>query len=69
MFYDLLPTHWRKSLKNPLNDIMCWWYDEFVREWITLYYWPYFVAGNIDDWMSMGITLNGVKSSSICKIA
>ena len=48
---------------------MCWWYDEFVREWITLYYWPYFVAGNIDDWMSMGITLNGVKSSSICKIA
>lgn len=35
--------------------------DNFVRLWLISYYWPYFVAGNIDDWMKMGITLNGLR--------
>ena len=35
--------------------------DNFVRLWLVSYYWPYFVAGNIDDWMKMGVTLNGLR--------
>lgn len=50
---------------NNLNDSWFWWYDEFIRQWIVLYYWPYFVAGNIDDWTKMGITLNGARP--LCK--
>jgi hypothetical protein len=34
-------------------------FDDFVRLWIVSYYWPYFVAGNIDEWQKMGVTLNG----------
>lgn len=40
-----------------LNNTM----DEFVRLWLVSYYWPYFVLGNLDDWMKMGVTLNGVR--------
>jgi hypothetical protein len=47
------------------NDIWFWWYDELVRQWIVLYYWPYFVSGNLDNWMKMGVTLNGVRP--MCK--
>lgn len=28
---------------------MSWWFDELVRQWIIVYYWPYFVIGNIDN--------------------
>lgn len=49
-----------------MNDnVWGWWYDEFVRQWITLYYWPYWVVGNADNLMSAGVTLNGIRS--ICK--
>lgn len=47
------------------NKIGEWWFDEFVREWLLIYYWPYFLAGNIDDWINLGITLNGIKP--MCK--
>ena len=46
---------------NPLDELYFWWYDEIIRQWVTLYFWPYFVAGNLDDWLSMGITLNGSR--------
>ncbi len=47
------------------DDIWFWWYDELVRQWIVMYYWPYFVAGNADEWTKLGITLNGMRN--ICK--
>lgn len=36
-------------------------FDELARQWIMLYYWPYFVVGNLDDWMKLGMTLNGAR--------
>ena len=53
-------------MKNNNDDVWFWFYDEFIRQWVVLYFWPYFVAGNIDNWMSMG-SLNGIKSSNLCK--
>lgn len=35
--------------------------DMYVLIWLKMYYWPYFVAGNVDDWCKMGITLNGIR--------
>ena len=43
------------------EDAVCWLFDEFVKQWITLYYWPYFLAGNIDSFMGAGVTLNGIR--------
>ncbi len=40
-----------------------WWFDEFVRQWITLYYWPYFVAGIADDVQA----IFNPKTYSICR--
>lgn len=50
-----------------LDDIYFWWWDESVRLFLISWYWPNFVAGNLDDWLSMGITLNGVRSNTICR--
>ena len=25
-------------------------FDELVRQWVIMYYWPYFLAGNVDNW-------------------
>lgn len=35
--------------------------DQYVRLFLISYFWPYFVAGNIDDWIKMGVTLNGAR--------
>jgi hypothetical protein len=43
------------------NDIWYWWFDESVRLFLLSYYWPNFVMGNADEWMKMGITLNGAR--------
>ena len=42
------------------------YFDEAVRLWIIMYYTPYYIAGNVDNWLNLGVTLNGVKSSNIC---
>jgi len=57
--------NWRRILKNPLDDVMCWWFDEMVRHWITWYFFPYYIAGKSDEWTQLGITLNGAKP--ICR--
>jgi len=36
--------------------------DQYALLWIKMYYWPYFVAGNLDNWKDiMGLSLNGLK--------
>jgi len=36
--------------------------DQYALLWIKMYYWPYFVAGNLDNWKDiMGLSLNGIK--------
>lgn len=41
--------------------------DEFVRLWLLSYYWPYWLAGNYDNLMSMGVTLNGMRPVNLCQ--
>jgi len=33
---------------------MNWWFDEYARQWIVLYYWPYFLVGNADTFKEIG---------------
>ena len=41
-----------------LNDML----DQYALFWIQMYYWPYFVAGNLDNIKDiMGMSLNGFK--------
>ena len=49
-----------------IDDIWFWWYDESVRWFLIWHYWPNFVMGNADDWISMGVTLNGIKPINLC---
>lgn len=43
------------------DDLVFWWYDQSVRWFLLSWYWPNFVMGNYDDWMKLGITLNGAR--------
>jgi hypothetical protein len=27
--------------------------DEMMRGWVMMYYWPFFVAGNADNWKEL----------------
>lgn len=51
-------------MNNPIAE---WWFDEFVGQWLKLYYWPYWLAGNIDDIIGAGITLNGIRPANLCQ--
>jgi len=35
--------------------------DAYVKLFITAWFWPYYVMGNLDEWQKLGITLNGVR--------
>jgi hypothetical protein len=37
-------------MQNPLIDAM----DEIARNWVLMYYWPYFMAGNADSFKEIG---------------
>ena len=50
-----------------MNKTGEWWFDEYVRQWLMWYYWPYWLAGNIDELISSGITLNGIRPANLCK--
>jgi len=36
--------------------------DAYVKLFITAWFWPYYVMGNLDDWQKLGITLNGIRT-------
>jgi len=42
-------------------------YDQIIKNFITLWFWPYFVIGTIDEWTKLGITLNGVRPINLCQ--
>ena len=44
-------------LEQPVNNI----FDFQVKIFLTLWFWPHFVMGNIDNWQKLGITLNGIR--------
>ena len=35
--------------------------DNYVKFFVTAWFWPYYVMGNLDDWQKLGITLNGAR--------
>jgi len=35
--------------------------DAYVKLFITAWFWPYYVMGNLDEWQKLGITLNGAR--------
>jgi hypothetical protein len=35
--------------------------DTYVKFFVTAWFWPYYVMGNLDDWQKLGITLNGAR--------
>lgn len=43
--------------------------EEFFDQWVRLmlvgWFMPYYIMGNADEWMSLGITTNGMKP--ICR--
>lgn len=38
---------------NPMfamqDQILCWWYDQWMTGVLKMYYWPAFVAGSADN--------------------
>jgi ABC-type uncharacterized transport system permease subunit len=48
-------------MTNPVSEVL----DLMMLNFIRMYYWPYFVAGNMDDWIAVA-SLNGFKGN-ICK--
>ena len=45
-------------LEQQANNML----DQYALLWIKMYYWPYFVAGNLDNWKDiMGLSLNGIN--------
>jgi hypothetical protein len=35
--------------------------DAYVGIWVTAWFWPYFIMGNVDSWQKLGITMNGAR--------
>ena len=35
--------------------------DAYVKLFITAWFWPYYIMGNLDEWQKLGITLNGAR--------
>ena len=50
---------------NPMykmqEQIMDWWLDQAISTFLKTYYWPFFVAGNLDNWKEM------LMPKTICK--
>jgi hypothetical protein len=42
-------------------------HDQIVKNFVTLWFWPYFVMGNYDDWQKLGVTLNGIRPVNLCQ--
>lgn len=42
-------------------------FDFYTKIFITSWFWPYYVIGNLDDWQKLGITLNGAKPINLCQ--
>jgi hypothetical protein len=39
---------------NPVvDDIMCWWFDRYMEAFMHTYYFPFFIAGDMDEITAM----------------
>jgi len=42
-------------------------HDQIVKNFVTMWFWPYFIMGNLDDWQKLGVTLNGIRPVNLCQ--
>ncbi len=58
MNYQMIGTEF---IEQQVSNVL----DEWTRLSLVMFYWPYFVAGNLDNWkdLSLGFT----KNFNICK--
>ena len=47
----------KSSPQNLQNQLA----DNYAKFFITAWFWPFFIMGNLDDWQKLGITLNGAR--------
>jgi hypothetical protein len=41
---------WEPFFANPIIDsTMCWWFDRTFENFLLAYYWPMFVAGDMEE--------------------
>ena len=41
---------WEPFFANPIVDnTMCWWFDRAFESFLFAYYWPMFVAGDVEE--------------------
>lgn len=45
-----------------MNNIIEFYIDEYVKYMLLIYFYPLYQLGQQDEWMKLGITLNGAKS-------
>jgi hypothetical protein len=56
-------------LQQPSNTIIDWYIDQYIWWSLQLYFLPYRLpeyGGDVDKWVST-FSLNGIKSSNLCK--
>ena len=46
---------------NNQEELWFWWFDQMIKLSLTYYFTPNFIIGNVDDWMKLGITMNGAR--------
>jgi len=49
------------NYSNPVLEINQRITDAYVGMFVTAWFWPYFVIGNLESWQKLGITMNGLK--------
>lgn len=53
---------------NPMfviqDQIICWWFDQWITTALKMYYWPAFIAGSADNI----VDLLKPQTYNICKV-
>jgi len=44
-----------------IDDYYGWWFDQSVKMFLIGWYTPNFIIGNADEWIKLGVTLNGIR--------
>ena len=47
---------WNQAIK--INEQIADWQ---VSVFVTAWFWPYYIMGNLDSWQKLGIIMNGIK--------
>lgn len=45
----------------PYEKLLGFYFDQIIICQLSLYFWPMYQLGMQDDWIKLGITLNGAR--------